>query len=219
MAIEKFTISSGNDLKSVIESLGWFDEVVFNTASLGSVECYVDSTKIADITCANANASASTTFHGSNSRYIRNSASFMPTVVYKTKNGLLMLRDADGATAYGGNSKYSSMIIGKTNNNKIACSLQGSSGTSYSALGTMWTLAENESSLYSEYCMQFRNGSYGVWSDSPQIVTCPIPTHPDSGTSYIVGAAAIVVGSSISTGIMEIDGKDYATNGFIALSD
>lgn len=205
MAIEQIDITSKEDLITVLQGLGYFDTIE-NNASTNQIECSIGSNVVLKIP-SSTGTSASFEFIASNGASFSTTSKKMPTLVYKTRNGILATLGTNTTV-----SNYVGLILGKTNSNVVAaCCCNAGTGTGVCKVGAVGeTSPDISEQLYA---------AYGNWSTSPQITSIPIPTHPSNGVSYIKGAKAVICGPRLSTGITTINGVEYATNGYIMLSD
>lgn len=217
MAIEQYTFASANDLKDLVESLDWFDTVsidgVYVVGSLNNVDTL--------FLCAPTVGQGSSNKFYTGTRWVEMNASSSVnyTLVYgfKTKNGLLLTHDTSNCR--------SQVLLGKTNNGNIAvCMSQsadqysktqfysaavGESDPAIGGVGRLLTIGNAVSNTAERY----------RWVGTSQITSCPIPTCPTNGTSYIKGAKMFITTTLDSLGIVEIDGVKYATTGDLALND
>ena len=227
MAIEQYTLATVNDLKSLVESLGWFDNVEMNPSSNGEVLCQLDSYPNVDIIrFAGATGSIQAEYcnaFNTGERTIKMSYSSSSNLrliyAFKTKNGLLLTHTASTCKAQ--------VLLGKTNNGDIAVCMSKSADDSSGF--KFWAAAVGETDQYiGTNSRQITIGNSttasseyprNVWAGSPQITTCQIPTCPSSGTSFIKGALMLVTTNINSLGVVEIDGVQYATTGDLCLND
>ena len=226
MAIEQYTLATTNDLKNLVESLGWFDNVAINISSSGEVLGQLDSypdVNIVKFAGPTGGMSANSTAFNTGTRTITMgcSASTDLRLIYafKTKNGLLLTDDSVNC--------YSQVLLGKTNNGDIACCM--STHASEASTYDFWAAAVGETDQYigtSNRTIRIgvRNSAASTasrfrWTGTPQITACQIPTCPSSGTSYIKGALMLVTTNMNSLGTVEINGVQYATTGDLCLSD
>lgn len=217
MAIEQYTFTDANDLKDLVESLDWFDTVsidgVYVVGSLNNVDTL--------FLCAPTVEQGSSNKFYTGTRWVEMNASSSVnyTLVYgfKTKNGLLL--------THGTSNCQSQVLLGKTNNGNIAvCMSQsadqysktqfysaavGENDPSIGSVGRLLTIGNAVSNTAERY----------RWVGTSQITSCPIPTCPTNGTSYIKGAKMFITTTLDSLGIVEIDGVKYATTGDLALND
>lgn len=213
MAIQAFTIADMDELVSVVASLGWFASVTNESGTLTAKDA--DSKTLLEISFGTG---------GHVYFYPRGKEDYSSLKVdctmggtfsagYKTRNGLLLLYSMAAPT----NTAYSYLLIGKTNNGKIAVCGQSSAGTAN--INRIKTGAGGETSGNLNSDLYLGTIGSALWSDTSQVVPAPIPTHPLNGTSYIVCAKLLLVFPSMIGQIVEIDGVQYATNGKVALSD
>lgn len=221
MAIERFTITSTQDIVNLVDSLGWFDNVELSdgicegliTGISGVVfEAVFDNT-FAFYTKGKTYSTAYESLGLRNVSYCR------VHYAYKTKNGILFF----GVPAPVANENlYYSCLVGKTQNGAIA--FVGATNSAASAT-TFRSAAVNDTFRSEDGYHGFQlKGAYGSYSTglipkSTQINSVPIPTFPNSGVSYIKGALGFVMAPFTQAGIVEIDGIKYATNGVLALND
>lgn len=219
MAIEQYTFASARDLKDLVESLGWFDTVSIDGSYnyvIGSIN-NVDTLFLSVPT--SGQASANKFYTGTRWVQMNASTSSNYTLIYgfKTKNGLLLTHSTSNCQAQ--------VLLGKTNNGSIAVCMSQSAdqysktqfysaavGESDPAIGSVGRLLTigNAVSISAE---RYR------WVGTSQITSCPIPTCPTNGISYIKGAKMLITTTLDSLGIVEIDGVKYATTGDLALND
>lgn len=212
MAIERINDLTLAGLKNLIDSLGWFAASDENS---GTYTFYADEEKqkpVIQFTSGSFKFSSV----GDISSSIQSTFG-VPTVAFKTKNGLLLSNTTAYAASYW--SPWT-CIIGKTNNGAIAAVFSRSASSS--DFCRFYSSAYGES-VYSglEYLV-FRNG-YNYPTNArltSQIAGCQIPTCPDNGTSYIKSALGLVVAPwDYYWGEVDIGGIRYATNGYLALND
>ena len=145
----------------------------------------------------------------------RTAAGYKQRYGYKTKNGILFVNNMNP----GQYDDCYCWLLGKTNTGKIC--IAHYNGTSIS---TQYTAAIDETSteigqgMYLCYKTAY-SSTTGKWLGSSQLVTAPIPTHPDTGTSFIKGALGFVISAFNGCGIVEINGVKYATDSVLALND
>lgn len=221
MAIERYMLATTNDLKDLIEGLGWFDNVtvgydIFDgvlVCTLGNVVPFqalnvAGPTGDVSYTYANQFNTGTRTFYmggAAQNKRIK--------YAFKTKNGLLLTNNETECR--------SQVLIGKTDAGSIACCMSCSTDTMYK----FYTAAVGEIDEY----IGTDNRTLGIgigggssryrWTGSPQITACQIPTCPSSGASYIKGALLLVTTNMDSLGIIEINGIQYVTTGDICLND
>lgn len=217
MAIEQHTFTDANDLKDLVESLDWFDTVSINSGYIvGSIN-NVDTLFLC--TPTTGQASANKFYTGTRWVQMGANTSSNYTLIYgiKTKNGLLLTHSASNCQAQ--------VLLGKTNNGSIAvCMSQsadqysktqfysaavGESDPAIGGVGRLLTIGNAVSNTAERY----------RWVGTSQITSCPIPTCPTNGISYIKGAKMLITTALDSLGIVEIDGVKYATTGDLALND
>lgn len=214
MAIVRTNMTSASELVSILDGLGWFKSVEDD----GTIKCYVDNDGedhlLIDIPWNTSQYTGTLYFRpvlGSTSIYLSQSC-IAPRVCWQTKNGVLLVSSVPPSSS---NAIF--LIIGKTNNGKIAIAVgTGNSEAQSSGLGSIRTCAEGENDGLINSPLTFRTG---IWNGYTQLATFPVPTHPATGQSYIKGAYCLPVAPSITPGIITIGGVEYATNGSIALSD
>lgn len=213
MAIQAFTIADMAELVSAVASLGWFASVTNESGTLTAKDA--DSKTLLEITFGTGGHlyfyPRGKEDYPSTKTDCTMGSSF--TAGYKTRNGLLLLYSTDAPS----NTAYSYLLIGKTNNGKIAVCGQASAGQSNN--NQVKTCAAGETSAYINTQLSIGATYTQVFTDTSQVVPVPIPTHPINGTSYIVGAKLLLVFPSLDGQIVEVDGVQYATNGRVLLSD
>ena len=207
MAIEQIDITSKEQLITVLQGLGYFDTVEYNSDT-SHIYCSIGNDVILKVPAPSSSTGVSTfEFNAGNGRNFTVTSRKMPTLVYKSRNGLLAVYGTST-----GVTSYIAFLVGKTNSNAVsvcACSSSNSAklykvgavGETSPEIGDSFSTLEND------------------WSTSPQITAVPIPTHPSNGVSYIKGAKAVICGPKLNTGIATINGVEYATNGYIMISD
>lgn len=222
MAIERFTITSTQDIVNLVDSLGWFDNVEL---SENMCKGWVDGISDYVLEAQFDNTFAfHTKGYSQSSSYeklgIRGSAYCLINYAYKTQNGILFFGIPSPPDS-GANSYYSCMI-GKTQNGTIAfaCAYNTGAYANYyrsAAVGETFTNMDG----YAGYNLKAPNGGSqsGQIPKTTQIVSVPIPTFPDSGASYIKGSLGFIVAPFKSAGVVDINGIKYATNGALALND
>lgn len=228
MAIEKRTFSSVQDVADAIDSLGWFDDVELDASmSNQAVNCYIDSKLYLQATVYLTGDSYAFTpgvsfwTKGKGQSGSKACESLVNLFRHKycmiTKNGIIFASHAD-ATA----EQYSTWMLAKTNNGEIAVVLPNpSSGNVYSPAYKSAAVDETSSGIGSDgirLCYP-RYLTDGAWEDATQIIGCPLPTHPQSGVSYIKNGMGFVLCPRLTLGKWIINGTEYATNGVFALSD
>lgn len=228
MAIEKYFLNTDDDVVTLLNDLGWFNNVVKGNGYIeasGTVDSH-DRT-ILRLSSPTATSGNTTEFYTLGQGYAGGrtismggssaSANKQPKYCYKTKNGLLLTHDT--------NSCYAQVLIGKTNNGKIAVVMSTIADRYSQCKFYTGAIGENFSGIGSdEGIIQIGNvpsdGSGRIrWTGSPQITASPIPTLPSNGTSYIKGALMLVTTNIRDLGIVEIDGIKYATTGDLCLND
>ena len=225
MAIEKIILDSAQDVADVINSLGWFDSV---TVENTTVKCTKDSIVhlLANVGIQGGTASTGlpgAIFHtkGNGNVGNRTVGTNYNTATHKhavkTKNGIIFARSLTV------DANYYCWMLAKTTNDKIAVVVPNGNG--YSSYGGQFQVAAiGETSPYVatgiiSLCKQGVYPTNGSWEDATQIIGCPIPTHPLSGTSTIKNGIGFVLCPPVSFGSMMLNGTEYATNGILALSD
>lgn len=223
MAIEQYTLATVNDLKNLVESLGWFDTVAIESERGVAVNCTVDGITVLKLAGPITNSKYDKNEFYTGTRTILQSTPVIGNqalvYAYKTKNGLLLTHTASICEAQ--------VLLGKTNNGDIAVCM--SIAASDSSGFKFWAAAVGETDQYiGTGSRQITIGNStssssehprNVWAGSPQITACQIPTCPSSGTSYIKGARMLVTTTINSLGTVEIDGIQYATTGDLCLND
>lgn len=215
--IERYDNITFNDLKDLIDGLGWFaaseiDADILKWYADEEKQKYVmriDSAELKFSSAGRVSDSARYIYgHYGNNGY--------PMYAFKTKNGLLL----SNTTSYvPSNWAPWAGIIGKTNNGDIAAAINIGADGPY--IGRISTSAYGETVKGLE-SLSFRYGyDYPLQREQTcQITGMPIPTCPSNGTSYIKGALALVVAPwSYYWGEVDINGVRYVTNGYLALSD
>jgi hypothetical protein len=215
--IERYDNITFNDLKDLIDGLGWFaaseiDAGTFIWYADEEKQKYVmriDSAELRFSSTGNVNDSARYIY----GRYDKNG---YPRYAFKTKNGLLL----SNTTSYA-NSNWTPWagIIGKTNNGDIAVAINV--GNDMTNIGKIATSAYGETAKGLESLSFRASYNYPLQREQTcQITGMPIPTCPSNGTSYIKGALALVVAPwSYYCGEVDINGVRYVTNGYLALND
>lgn len=218
MAIERYVLTSQQDVADLVESLGWFDEVtLYNTDQ--SVLCIKDGKRYLEISQSRGgNATwygVNFFINGENSITFGNTeaaSGYYLNRAFKTRNGIIFRSNES-------NSYPLSFLLGKTNDGTIAVAIP----TGMSPNAPWRSAAIEEAWLYDEQfsLKSLSNKGYnlGVWPDSPMVDSFPIPTHPANGTSYIKGALGLIVAPFTDFGIVEINGVKYATDSRVALND
>ena len=226
MAIEKRTFSSGQDVADAIDSLGWFDDVELDASkSNRAVNCYIDSKlylqAIVYLTGESQSYTPGVSFwtKGKNQSGSQVNETLTNTFRHKycmiTKNGIIFASHASAAVDY-----YSTWMLAKTNNEKIAVFLpnyNAVAGSAYKGSAVDETSSVLNSSGVRTCCPYYLTD--GAWEDATQIVGYPLPTHPQSGVSYIKNGMGFVLCPRLTLGTYTINGTEYATNGVFALSD
>ena len=228
MAIEKYFLNTDDDVVTLLNDLGWFNNVVKGNGYIeasGTVDSQ-DRTILRLCSPTATSVEATTAFYtlgigydGGRTISMGASASSnkAPKYCYKTKNGLLLTHDTSAC--------YAQVLIGKTNNGKIAVVMStmadkysqckfytGAIGENYSGIG-------NDNGVIQIGNVPSESYSRIRWAGSPQITACPIPTLPSNGTSYIKGALMLVTTNIRDLGTVEIGGIKYATTGDLCLND
>ena len=128
---------------------------------------------------------------------------------YKSRNGILL--------SYTQAAPQSWVYFGLTNADK-KCFMMGNGNGALSV--RIAAFDEISNSFTVPFC-PLSTGAPTAWSDSPQIVTTAIPTHPTSGVSYVKGALLILTAPFQNSGWQKIRIGEtvYITNGYVALSD
>lgn len=223
MAIEQYTLATTNDLKNLVESLGWFDLVTEESVRGKLLLCEVDGVTVLKLAGPGTDASADKNYFYTGTRTIEQATGTSGhqalLYAYKTKNGLLLTHTASNCEAQ--------VLLGKTNNGDIAvCMSKIAAGSAEykfyaAAVGETDQYIGTDSRLLVIGSSTSSSSSFprDVWAGSPQITACQIPTCPSSGTSYIKGARMLVTTSMNSLGTVEINGVQYATTGDICLND
>lgn len=215
MAIEQYTFASARDLKDLVESLGWFDTV--RTTGDYVIGCLNNVDTL--LLCEPTGSSPNKFYTGT--RLIETGANVSGnyTLIYgfKTKNGLLLTHTTSDCQAQ--------VLLGKTNNGSIAVCMSQSadqySRTQFysAAVGESDPAIGSVNRLLTIGNAASNTGARYRWVGTSQITSCPIPTCPTNGTSYIKGAKMFITTTLGSMGIVEIDGVKYATTGDLALND
>ena len=221
MAIERFTITSTQDIVGLVDSLGWFDNVELSEGICkGWITDISDFVFAAEFDRTFAFYTKGKTLSTANENLgLWNASTCRVHYAYKTKNGILFF----GVPAPTSNeNNYYSCLIGKTQNGTIAfvgATNSAASATAFRSAAVNDTFRSEDG--YPGFQLKGAYGSYntGLIPKSTQINSVPIPTFPDSGTSHIKGALGFVVAPFTQAGIVEIDGIKYDTNGALALND
>ena len=236
MAIEQVAFNTTKDVKDLIMSTLWFDDV----SSSGTSPSFTYTFKIQDpgstlktklivkVKMSTSTGSTQgcgvtfyTTWQGDQTIGTRTLAvtdtNLSHQYAYKTKNGILFFSHYNPTQA---DDTYFCWLLARTNDGRLAVAIQEPGGTGY----RVQTAADDEQSPYIESnaylsYSSVSNAAMGKWGDTPQIVMAPIPTHPAMGQSYIKGAAGFVLCPFTNAGVVEIGGVKWATNGTIALND
>lgn len=215
MAIERINGLTLAGLKDLIDSLGWFAASDENS---GTYTFYADEEKQKPvIQYTSSSFRFSSVGSADNVSSSIQCAFDIPTVAFKTKNGLLLSNTTAYASSYW---NPWTCILGKTNNGAIAAVFSRSA--SPSEFCRFYSSAYGESVYSGLGYLEFRYG-YNYPTNArltSQIAGCQIPTCPDNGISYIKGALGLVVAPwDYYWGEVDIGGVRYATNGYLALND
>ena len=218
MAIEKYIGVTHSQLKELIDSLGWFAASEDDTEN-SKVLYYADAEKTKPVLVHTYNGDSPILYFSHNGTGSTDSNHYLSSPLYsdnlyvfKTRNGLLL----SSQTAYASSYWYQyAVLLGKTNNGDVCVFMQTNQGYP----NTGYTSAYGEAMRFSSP-FQFRYSAATDFSYTSQIVTCPIPTAPSSGTSYIKNALALMVAPwNYYWGEVDIGGVRYVTNGYLAISD
>lgn len=209
MAFEKIEIESGAGYFATwlaSPTLGWFDSVT--TPYAGLISCSINGAAYAEFDSSAVRFSPTgelTTVGRSFSSTGKNTYSYG----YKSRNGILLSYTQSAPQAW--------VYFGLTNNDK-KCFMMGNGNAALSV--RIGAFDEISNSLYLPFS-QTSTGAPTAWSDSTQIVTTAIPTHPTSGISYVKGALLILTAPFQNSGWQKIriGNTVYVTNGYVALSD
>lgn len=215
--IERYDNITFNDLKDLIDGLGWF---AASEIDAGTFKWYADEEKQKYVMRIDSSelkfSSTGGVSDSARSIYGNYGKDGYPRYAFKTKNGLLL----SNTTSYAPNSWAPwAGIIGKTNSGAIAVAINA--GAASNDIANISTSAYGETAKGLE-SLSFRRGcNYPLQREQTcQITGVPIPTCPSNGTSYIKGALALVVAPwSYYWGEVDINGVRYVTNGYLALSD
>jgi hypothetical protein len=190
--------------------------VIASLNNMAGVTSYSGSCQI------NIDASHSVSFINQNTRF---------KIGYKTSKGAMIIMDSSysSSEAYIGTGL---LIFGKTNNGKPAMVLKdpglidpntgGYTGRAATTYGSRVGARDDDiSSLTHTLTFATPNSGYGVASfDENQTILCPTPTHSNPGeTSIIEGVFMMPWAQYRNEGILQINLKRYATNGYWALED
>lgn len=225
MAIEKRTFSSVQDVADAIDSLGWFGTVEVENGR--TVNCYIDSKLylqvIVYLTGESYSLTPGVSFYtkGKDQSGSKTCNILTNNIRHKycmiTKNGIIFASHTSTTE-----ETYFTWMLAKTDNGKIAVVMPNpSSGNVSSPAYKSAAIDETSSGIGSDgirLCYP-RYLTDGAWEDATQIVGCPIPTHPQSGVSYIKNGMGFVLCPRLALGKWIINSKEYATNGIFALSD
>lgn len=214
MAIERIHMTTVDDIKSLLESLNYFNDVQIDS---NYVKCFIDGIdgEIMAINMGSVLCYLNGKGHSSTYEQFGMNSGVTIGWAYKTKNGVIFF----SRPAPENDSSYYSFLIGKTNDDKIAFCVQN--GTSPS-ITTYRSGAVGEHYIgHTGYSLKSNsnNGLYGYVEQSSQIIHIPLITFPTNGESFIENALGLVVAPFRSAGIVTIDGVQYATNGSLALND
>lgn len=215
MAVERYDNLTLDDLKALIDGLGWF---AASDVETGTYTWYADEQKQKSVLRITSSQIRFSSTGNVDAAFI--SANFggmgAPMYALKTVNGLLL----SNTTFYAQSQWFPwAGILGKTNNGAIAAAIN--SEFSANDVGKISTSAYGETVKGLE-TLVFRGGyQYPAQRQQTCQITCiPIPTCPSNGTSYIKGASALVVAPwDYYWGEVDINGVRYSTNGYLALSD
>ena len=227
MAIERFNLTSDQDLFNLIYSLEWFDNLEW--AGL-DIRCYIGDDYYIVIHAYTGSSTSGTPgmwFYplgygkrgatGAQSRQPNlNMSRFYTRYAFKTKNGLLIMSDLIGTPGVA----YNAFMICKTNAGEIAVVMPYNLSSDYSEYIAM-AVGETCRETYQVFRLSPQNPQSTFFKsyETKQLVSVPIPTFPNSGTSYVKGALGFILAPFNQAGIVEIDGIKYATNGVLALND
>lgn len=209
MAFEKIEIGgSYSDFATWLASqqLGWFDSVT--TPQVGDIACFINSAEYMHFYPSSVSFSPTGQIGVAGSGFSSNGKNTYG-YGYKSKNGILL--------SYIQSAPQFWIYFGLTADNK-KCFMSGNGNGALSV--KIAAFDETSNSFHLPFIASF-TGKPTAWSDSPQIVTSAIPTHPASGTRFVKNAILILSAPFQNDGWQKIRIGDtvYMTNGYVAFSD